>query len=848
LATALSEAAFALYRKLLLADMERRLPGSTLAPAFAEPTTGELSQLMGLASVMALSEDSQDRTIAYEIVTRTAAIDRGVNPGLIKASEFVLARLGNFPGRTLLRQRHRASLSRDTTANPYLDLECLAREAENSVPDASGQEMALTDFQVDTLAAFSASKSVSVSAPTSAGKSFILSLEVVRKLKAEQNTCIVYLVPTRALIRQVVIGLREELAKANLQHIPIRSIPTPIQREFATDGIVYVLTQERLLSLMSVAETTVWITTLIVDEAQGIGDGGRGVLLHTAVDEVVRRFPDTDVYFACPMARNPEYLLRLFDRANGQPTIEQHSPVSQNLVLVSKGTNRGDLKFELQLKKELISLGERNLNLSFAGGVLERRAKFAERIASKDGCCIVYANGARDAEILAETSANDLTEPEQIDSDIQEFITFLEAFVHKEYGLIHILRKGVAFHYSNMPGSVRAGVEDLCKSNKLKFICCTSTLLQGINLPARDIVVENPKRGMGKPMKRADFVNLAGRAGRLLKEFHGNVWCLRPDLWEEKSYDGEPLQQIESAFESCLKDGGSTVRQLMEDESRLEQRERDTASATLTRIYTEFVLPGRSILGSRYATADNEASLNATVEQLQTISTTLPFEVFAHNHGVLPMRLQALHAELSAHDDPRLLAPIAPFIRGTNNRLFEIFAIVDRCLQRDFTLRYRYYWRLAKEWLHQRQLHEIIADRINYLTRINSTFEVRDTIYSTIEDIEKVIRYRFVKHLRAYNDVLATVLREKGFTEEAEGLVPMHLFLECGAADPVVVSLISIGLSRTSALLIKKRLNLQSNATPEDCVQLLSNLNWRPLGLPEFCRREVVALVGQSRS
>ena len=825
--------------------MERRLPGSSSAPTHTVPAVGELTHLMSLASVMALSEDPDDRTTAYEIGTRISAIDGGANPGLLKATEFVLARLGNFPGRTLLRQRHQTSLSQETTANPYLDLECLAREIENSVPDASGREVALTDFQVNTLAAFSAFKSVSVSAPTSAGKSFVLSLEVMLKLKAGRGACIVYLVPTRALIRQVVIGLREDLAKANLQQIPIRSIPTPIPRESAPEGIVYVLTQERLLSLLSAEEATVWITTLIVDEAQGIGDGGRGVLLHTAVDEVVRRFPETDVYFACPMARNPEYLLKLFERRNGQPTIEQHSPVSQNLILVSKGSNRGDLKFDLQIKREIISLGERDLNLTLAEGVLERRAKFAGRIASKDGCCIVYANGARDAELLAEAIAVDLPEVDQMDPDILEFISFLEAFVHKEYGLIHVLRKGVAFHYSNMPGSVRAGVEDLCKSNRLRFICCTSTLLQGINLPARDIVVENPKRGMGKPMKRADFVNLAGRAGRLLKEFHGNVWCLRPDLWEEKSYEGEPLQEIESAFESCLRDGGTTVRQLMDDDSTLDQRERDTASATLTRVYTEFVLPGLSILGSRYATTDNQASLNSTMEQLRTISSTLPFAVFAHNHGVLPMRLEALHAELSSHDDPRLLVPIAPFIKGTNNRLFEIFAIVERILQHDFTSRYRYYWRLAKEWLHQRQLHEIIAARINYLVTSGNAFDVRDTIYSTIQDIEKVVRYRFVKHLRAYNDVLAVVLRERGFADVAEGLVPMHLFLECGAADPVVVSLISIGLSRTSALLIKKRLNLPSNATPEDCVQLLINLNWTVLALPEFCRREVMALVGQ---
>jgi replicative superfamily II helicase len=199
-------------------------------------------------------------------------------------------------------------------------------------------------------------------------------------------------------------------------------------------------------------------------------------------------------------------------------------------------------------------------------GVLSRRAKLALAVGAVRSCCIVYANGARDAEKIAAEIASGITSAPTEDHEVTEFISFLEEQVHKEYGLIDTLKKRVGFHYSNMPGSVRAGVEELCARNKLKFICCTSTLLQGVNLPARDIVIENPKRGMGKPMTRGDFVNLAGRAGRLLREFHGNVWCLRPDLWEEPSYEGESLQVIQSAFEKALQDGGTAIRQVLDDD------------------------------------------------------------------------------------------------------------------------------------------------------------------------------------------------------------------------------------------------------------------------------------------
>jgi RAD3-like DEAD/DEAH box helicase len=836
-----SEGLIRLYRKLLIADMQRRLPtpessnGETIADE-------DLGRLISSASILALSTDAEDRTVAYEIATRTANLRNDLPPALLKAADLLLSRLGNFPGRQLLRERYGEAFS-ETAIAPYLDLEVVAREIENTVEDPASDAKLLTDFQVGMLEAFSESPAVSVSAPTSAGKSFILSLEVIRKLTQQPQASVVYLVPTRALIRQVILTLRRDLVKSGLGNVPLRSVPTPIARDAAPSGVVYVLTQERLLSLLHADEADVWITTLIVDEAQGIGDGARGVLLHSAIDAVLERFPEAKVFFASPLARNPEYLLKLF-RRSGLPFLEQHSPVSQNLVLVGPGNVGATFaSFQLVLPGERVDLGERDLGFSLREvGVLSRRAKLALAVQGARSCCIVYANGARDAEKIAAEIASAIASAPTQDQEVAEFVTFLEEQVHKEYGLIDALKKKVGFHYSNMPGSVRAGVEELCARNKLKFICCTSTLLQGVNLPARDIVIENPKRGMGKPMQRGDFVNLAGRAGRLLREFHGNVWCLRPDLWEEPSYEGESLHEIESAFAKALADGGTAIRQVLDDDGGLDDRNRDTAIAALTRVYTEFTLSGKSLADSEYHTPKNEASLIETAERLRNLETSLPPELFGRNYGVLPMRLEALRQYFSRVDNPLELIPIAPFIPKTNSRLFEIFYTVERELQHDSTERYRYYWRLATQWIHQRPLRQIIDERIQFLRTRDAGINIRNVIYEVVEDIETVLRYRFVKHLRAYNDVLTVVLRESGFPQQAESLPPMHLYLECGAADIVAISLISLGLSRVAALFLKGRIDLPRDATPEHCLRKLRPLELDAMPLPVYCRRELLAL------
>ena len=145
-----------------------------------------------------------------------------------------------------------------------------------------------------------------------------------------------------------------------------------------------------------------------------------------------------------------------------------------------------------------------------------------------------------------------------------DFIEFLAEHVHEDYDLIKTLSRRVAFHYGVMPPIVRSRVEDLFESGKLKYICCTSTLLHGVNLPARHVVIERPNKGNGQPMPRADFLNLAGRAGRLLKEFQGNVWCLQPEQWKVRSFEGDPLQDISSAFERALADGGTLIRQFLQ--------------------------------------------------------------------------------------------------------------------------------------------------------------------------------------------------------------------------------------------------------------------------------------------
>lgn len=100
--------------------------------------------------------------------------------------------------------------------------------------------------------------------------------------------------------------------------------------------------------------------------------------------------------------------------------------------------------------------------------------------------------------------------------------------VHPHYRLAPLVERGVAFHYGNMPSLIRLEVERLFRSGKICFLVCTSTLIEGVNLSCRTIVLRGPKKGIGHPMEAHDFWNLAGRAGRWGDEFQGNIICIDP--------------------------------------------------------------------------------------------------------------------------------------------------------------------------------------------------------------------------------------------------------------------------------------------------------------------------------
>ena len=490
-----------------------------------------------------------------------------------------------------------------------------------------------------------------------------------------------------------------------------------------------------------------------------------------------------------------------------------------------------------------VPLGRIELPFKFRGRYLVNLAK---HFSAPDDVSIIYCNRPSEADKVA-TELSELLD-ETDDAELREFGEFLQQEVHRYYRLGRMVRKGVAFHYANIPQIVRSRIEELAKRRKLRFICCTSTLLQGVNIPAKNIFLENPKTGQGEAgkIRPGDFWNLAGRAGRMNQEFSGNVFCIYGKKWDTNPLTGDRLIPIESAFQIALTERAEELAIWATKPALSADGSEAWAEQAFANIYSDYVTTRQ-----RLSDSTENSSVRAHLEVVDSASEaayanrTLPDEIFANNMYVHPSRLEELAT--ICRDAPVIssLCPVQPFAEGAYQNLVDIFAVIDRVFIKSDNQRHRYFAFLALVWMKGMSIRELLKARLQYKETPDDEDIVNEEIRDLFREIEDELRYSYVKYTNIYLQVLSAILKEKGDIERAESLLPIHMFLEFGASERVLVNLMSLGLSRTSAILLKRTVSLGSDMTLQQCKRYLEAINLTRIAIPEICKMEISRMRGR---
>jgi hypothetical protein len=768
-------------------------------PLDPEVTMEEGVRLMQASAILACSTDPVHRRQAYRSATMTYEVVGAKTLPMQQALRVVLARLGNFP----------ALETREDVGRAAADLPLDLAIEEMALSDRRrvllrDRPALLTSFQHDLWSKLGEGSSVAVAAPTSAGKSFILQGHLARVFEEAGERTVVYLVPTRALIAQVARDLAD-LFFGTEAGPEIVTVPLDADQPLPKRAI-FVMTQERT-QLMLAAHPDMSAGIIIVDEAHSIADKGRGILLQWVVDDLLRRRADAQLLFASPGIRNLDVFGRTFGLDSVETLPSTEPTVAQNFLIVRVTSSRqGEFSVSsIEPGGEEALVGEFVIGQTIASKK-ERLVQISAAL-GKGAPTIVYANGAAEAEDLAIQLA-DLFADQDTTPRREAVAQLVAQSVHPSYVLAGAVRRGVGFHYSNMPTQVRQAVEDAFADGTIDFLVCTSTLLQGVNLPARNVFMCRPEKGRQRPLESTDFWNLAGRAGRLRREFQGNIFLIDYDEWKAKPLDQERDSEIVPALQDGVTQRLEDLVATMADDDGYDRKQDGDLETLFIRLLDDHsrgelptTLSRLTAAGVPSASAERvQAALDDVVEVL-----TLPVEVVRQSPNLSPHRQQSLHAALlaKAGTDKASVRTLIPAHPRESGAYASYSSLLRLCHTHLLGLpeshgSHRYHALMAVFWMSGDPLPRIIDNAINYDKKKSSRVVIRNTL----ETIEKVIRFEVVRLMSCYCAVLLQVLDEIGLPEMAGSVPPISLYLEVGASDRSMISFMGLGLSRVAAAIL----------------------------------------------
>ena len=830
----------------LLASLQTKGVISTLnrKPAEITITSDDLAKLLYCAEIFVQTDDETLHKQAQEIAIQTLLVaphddDKAPQDRALS----LLTELGNFPGLNYVERNL-------TKSSPSLIALINRRISEELNTVSFGSEvLALTAYQKHVWNNLHKNRATAISAPTSAGKSFLVVEHLCRLAERQGSFIAVYITPTRALLSEVHQKIQTRLKdKADVR---ISVIPTleevsnyPVQ--------IFILTQERLSALLSIAPTDFTFDLVVVDEAQNIADDSRGMVLQDCLERISASSASTQVILLTPGAIGMPEVAKTFGIFDLISLTTRLSPVQQNRIVLTKVHKKPRVLALSLIGNEGArhELGKLELTDSL-NDAKSRIARVAVELGA-DGGTLLYETGPREAEkaaaYLVELLQHRNAQPNS--PPLEELSKFIKEHVHNDYQLAEMVRHGVAYHYGRMPSLLREAIESTFKQDKdgIKYLVCTTTLAQGVNLPARNVFIDTPKYGRGKPLDPALLWNFAGRAGRLNQDVVGNVFLLDYDHWESRPMDTFVPFTVRSATQDTLKTYGKKIADAL-NERTLPKASPSNPEVSLVRSGAGLLIAHAArknikdylcgVMGSS-SDLEVETLANAATSALSAID--LPEHILTENWTIDPFGLKRLYEHLieligegrvlellpmNPKDAPpsfyeTLFGRIVEKVNGESRR----FGGLAGKLAVDWMRGIPYPELLARWIARQRKSEHRKAEQA--LTDGNAPAKpktVDELIRAAFNLIEDTVRFQFVQLGKAYRDLLLEALRQTDNSHLVPKVFDFALALELGISSKAGTIYVELGLSRIAASALDRLMPNDGPDSVETARQFLQKLN-----------------------
>lgn len=820
----------------------------------------ELKKTIWLTSILSNSDNDIHKRKA-QLFTSLLFLNNQDEIEILKVCYILFSRLGNLTATKFLKNLYSnqddnpIGLQSNYNFGDFLSYELLF-EREKKIISVQNNSFLVTDFQKDLWKGLNRTSEIAISAPTSSGKSFIIKQYLINEFFNKKEFKVLYIVPSRALINQVSEEFKSDLK----DNIKIKTSVTD-ENEYSEKEL-YILTPERCIKLLDI---DVNIDFIFVDEVQGVEDTlGRGLTFEYVFNEISLKFKSAKLVSAGPNITNPSKTFNdIFEREC--TTVETKlSPVFQlkiALHYISEGKFNVFIQNEIGSYHKFVQDFKYNFKNKNKGETVAQLIKF---LAPNDSN-IVFVQDGNYAQKWAVLYANNLEEDEELDDEVKELIDFLTEDIHKKYYLIQCLKKKVAYHHSTLPDIVRKEIEELYTNEKISTIYCTSTLLEGINLPANNLFTFQPKK-KNIPLTKFEFGNLIGRAGRIKSSLYGSIYYIQNNNDSQLAsdyYNAEYDKEIEvfssNAIKSLDVDDLNIPTNKIDKRNDIETKKAQQISIFLKHKYLkgeDYAL--KYLKNKRFTDEEISIAMGYLKRNLNTIE--IPRNVLMKNPSIDPLLQNQLYTKIKS-DDIRewILSKTSNFAKFLDPEKIETLPIYDR----------PFYWQLvnllgkldeifnifdegfkkhnqkwlsatstslqAKRWLSGAPIGQIIKQNIEYLSGRNNYNKIDP---ENLEDINRVINdtirynstittYLLPKYVKVLVDILDEIFTDEQ-KEEYKLTMSLPTMLELGTQEPLIIQLISSGITRSVAIQIFDLYN--KNTTKDfreknDIVKWLSSQN-----------------------
>ena len=515
------------YKILLTASIYKNKPKLSIE---------QIKRLMESSAIFSLSDKPNFQKLSLKICYMILEQYGDKHQLLYRASEIILSRLGNLPSiKQIYEKNNIPSTLKKYTLHELIKFPEIAKKQISNEKIINNTSLYMTDFQSRVYDKLCDNYNMSISAPTSAGKSFVVCAYIVSKLLKFDKYTVIYLVPSQALIDEVQTDLIKLL---NDTSIPLSDVLLHNSSEYFKidysrgNKKILILTQERLQNLMG-KQSEINVDLLVIDEAEKIKDQVRGPILETIVSELLLIKDETQKIIISPFINNPDKFLDIFDIKNNALDRKTNvSSVGQNIFFV----DMIDQKIKLSILVQEIDNEQRfdnnkmlinTVSLPKKMSDAEKKAWVLDYFIDPTEQTIIYCNEPRRCDEAIDAILKFDNVEFNVTNILKLGIKFIKDHIHEDYLLADCLKFGIGYHHGQMPYFLKDLVKSLFENKVIHQLCCTSTLLEGVNLPAKNIILYKPRKAPDIPMDEFKTIkNLAGRAGRLRLIIMANVIAL----------------------------------------------------------------------------------------------------------------------------------------------------------------------------------------------------------------------------------------------------------------------------------------------------------------------------------